>query len=85
MKHAIMKKVIDTALTQFMDSPFDRGDGQAVPRAKQSEKDNHLFLQSQTKDEFFQVAKQASRPHQLRSKKITNKAPMENFYNACWK
>ena len=85
MKHAIVKRVMDTALTQFSESPFTQGEGQAVPRAKQTERDNHLFLQSQTKDEFFQVAKQASRPHQLRSKKITNKAPMENFYNACFK
>ena len=84
LKHGMIKKVMDTALTSFKTQTFKDIESR-VKRDITSEEERYLFLKSQTKDEFFKVAKQASRPHQLADRHIANKAPMENFYNACLK
>ena len=80
----MIKKVMDTALTSFKTQTFKEIESR-VKRDITSEEERYLFLKSQTKDDFFKVAKQASRPHQLADRHIANKTPMENFYNACLK
>ena len=85
LKHGLLKKVMDTALTSFKGTKLFEDISSKAKRDITSAEEKYLFLKSQTKDEFFKVAKQASRPHQLADHNIANKNQMENFYNTCFK
>lgn len=52
----MIKKVMDTALTSFKTQTFKEIESR-VKRDITSEEERYLFLKSQTKDDFFKVAK----------------------------